>query len=315
MTIYDLVLGMLQTCSILAMAPLMTGIMRKVKARTQKRRGSGVLQPYYELSKLFKKDEVVSDQSSWIFHYAPWIMLVSTITAALFIPVFLPFSPFSSAGDILVVLGLFALANFFMMLAGLDTASAFGGLGSSREMMMAALIEPALFITIFVISLTLGGTNLSALVSAAASSGFLIAPSMLFALIAFLVIFLAETGRLPFDNPATHLELTMIHEAMVLEYSGKGLGMIEWSQSIKQLILLTLVVNLFFPIGMPTQINNAMISPIALSAALYLAKVALLAAIMALAESRVAKWRVFRLPDLLSVAIASSMVGVVFHFL
>ena len=202
MTVYDLVLGVLQTCSILAMAPLMTGIMRKVKARTQKRRGSGVLQPYYELSKLFKKDEVASDQSSWIFRYAPWVMLVSTITAALFIPVFLPFSPFSSDGDILVVLGLFALANFFMMLAGLDTASAFGGLGSSREMMMAALIEPALFITIFVISLTLGGTNLTALVSAAASSGFLIAPSMLFALIAFLVIFLAETEHPPLCDSA-----------------------------------------------------------------------------------------------------------------
>ncbi|MGA2874189.1 MAG: NADH-quinone oxidoreductase subunit H [Nitrososphaerales archaeon] len=309
------VLGVLQVCSILALAPLMTGIMRKVKARTQKRRGSSVIQPYFELLKLMKKDEVVSDQSSWIFRYAPYVMLVSTITAALFIPVFLPFSPFSSVGDILVVLGLFALANFFMMLAGLDTASAFGGLGSSREMMLSALIEPALFITIFVVSLTLGGTNLTALVGASASTGLVIAPSMLFALIAFAVIFLAETGRLPFDNPATHLELTMIHEAMVLEYSGKGLAMVQWAQSIKQLILLTLIVNLFFPIGMPVQISNVMISPIALSIASYLAKVALLAAIMAYAESRVAKWRMFRLPDLLSVAIASSMVGVVFHFL
>ncbi len=184
-------LGILQTCSILALAPLLTGIMRKVKARTQKRMGAGVLQPYYELSKLMKKDEVIADQSSWIFRYAPWVILVSTITAALFIPVFLPYSPFSSVGDILVVLGLFALANFFMMLAGLDVASAFGGIGTSREMMVAALIEPALFITIFVVSLTLGGTNISALVSSAATTGVLLAPSMLFALISFIVIILA----------------------------------------------------------------------------------------------------------------------------
>lgn len=307
--------GVVQTCAILALAPLMTGIMRKVKARTQKRRGAGVLQPYYELSKLIKKDEVISDQSSWVFIFTPWVILVSTITAALFVPVFLPSTPFSSAGDILVVLGLFALANFFMMLAGLDVASAFGGLGSSREMMMGALIEPALFITIFVVSLTLGGTNLSALVSAATKTGLLLSPSMLFALISFMVIILAETGRLPFDNPATHLELTMIHEAMVLEYSGKSLAMIQWSQSIKQLILLTLVVNLFFPLDIPGVVGNGSIWPVAMGLALYLPKVALLAALVAYIETRVAKWRLFRLPDLLTVAIASSMIGVVFHFL
>ncbi|MGI0049956.1 MAG: respiratory chain complex I subunit 1 family protein [Nitrososphaera sp.] len=305
--------GIAQAAAMIALAPLLTGIMRKVKARAQKRMGASVLQPYYDLFKLMKKDEVVSDQSSWVFRSAPWVMIAATITAALFVPAFLPFSPFGTVGDILVVLGLFGLARFFMMLAGLDVASAFGGLGASREMMISSLAEPALFLAIFVVSLTLGGTNLTSLVGAAAlSSGIVIAPSMLFALIAFFVVILAETGRLPFDNPATHLELTMVHEAMVLEYSGKSLAMIQWSQSIKQLILLALLVNLFVPFGMTASGSGWQA---AAGAGAFLAKVALLAMLVAYVETRVAKWRLFRVPDLLVVAIASSMIGVIFYYL
>jgi formate hydrogenlyase subunit 4 len=305
--------GIAQAAAMIALAPLLTGIMRKVKARAQKRVGASVLQPYYDLFKLMKKDEVVSDQSSWVFRSAPWVMIAATITAALFVPAFLSFSPFGTVGDILVVLGLFGLARFFMMLAGLDVASAFGGLGASREMMISSLAEPALFLAIFVVSLTLGGTNLSSLVGAAAlSSGVVIAPSMLFALIAFFVVILAETGRLPFDNPATHLELTMVHEAMVLEYSGKSLAMIQWSQSIKQLILLALFVNLFVPFGMTASGSGWQA---AAGTGAFLAKVALLAMLVAYVETRVAKWRLFRVPDLLVVAIASSMIGVIFYYL
>ena len=251
--------------------------MRKVKARTQKRVGASVVQPYYDLLKLLKKDEVVSEHASWVFRWAPWVVAASTMTAALFVPVFVPFSPFSSAGDILVVLGLFALARFFTMLAGIDTASAFGGIGVSREMMMSSLAEPGLFLTVFVVSLTFGGTNLTSLVGAAALSGVVIAPSMLFGLIAFFIIILAETGRLPFDNPATHLELTMVHEAMVLEYSGRGLALIQWSQSTKQLLLLALMVNLFLPIGMPASIDSGL-PLLGLGAGAVLVKVVLLAA-------------------------------------
>lgn len=305
--------GIAQVIAMIALAPLLTGIMRKVKARTQKRIGASVLQPYYDLFKLLKKDEVVSDQSSWVFRSAPWVMIVATITAALFVPAFVPFSPFGSAGDALVVIGLFGLARFFTMLAGLDVASAFGGLGSSREMMISSLAEPALFLAIFVVSLTLGGTGLTGLVGAAAqAAGIVIAPSMLFALIAFFVVILAETGRLPFDNPATHLELTMVHEAMVLEYSGKSLALIQWSQSIKQLILFALLVNLFVPFGMPADGSGW---PVAAGAAAFLVKVTLLAMLVAYVETRVAKWRLFRVPDLLVVAVASSMIGVIFHYL
>jgi formate hydrogenlyase subunit 4 len=308
--------GIAQAIAIIALAPLLTGIMRKVKARTQKRVGASVLQPYYDLLKLLKKDEVVSDQSSWIFRAAPWVMLVATVTAALFVPAFLPFSPFGTAGDILVVLGLFGLARFFVMLAGLDVASAFGGLGTSREMMISALVEPALFLTIFVVSLTLGGTNLSSIVAASAgqfASGVLIMPSMLFALIAFFVVMLTESGKIPFDNPATHLELTMVHEAMVLEYSGKSLAMIQWSQSIKQAILLALFVNLFIPAGMASSIAG--IDTAATSVISFTVKILLLSTLVAFIETRTAKWRLFRLPDLLAMAIASSMIGVLFFYL
>jgi len=310
----DAVIGVAQVVGVFALAPLLTGIMRKVKARTQKRVGAGILQPYYELSKLWVKDEVVSDYSSWVFRSTPWIVAVATIAAALFVPVFVPFSPFSAAGDVLLVLGLLALARFFTMLAGIDAASAFGGIGTSREMMMSSLAEPGVFLTIFVVSLTLGGTDLTSLVGAAAQSGIVIAPSMLFGLISFFIIILAETGRLPFDNPATHLELTMVHEAMVLEYSGRSLALIEWSQSTKQLILLALLANLFLPLGMPASIDAALLT-LGLGAVAVLAKVSLLAVGVAFVETRVAKWRLFRVPDLLTVAIASAMVGMIFFYL
>lgn len=307
-------IGALQLVAVFALAPLLTGVMRKVKARTQKRTGASIFQPYYELSKLWVKDEVVSDYSSWVFRSTPWIVVVATITAALFVPVFVPFSPFSAAGDVLLVIGLLALARFFTMIAGIDAASAFGGIGTSREMMISSLVEPGLFLTIFVVSLTLGGTDLTSLVGAAAQSGVVIAPSMLFGLISFFIIILAETGRLPFDNPATHLELTMVHEAMLLEYSGRSLALIEWSQSAKQLILLALLANLFLPLGMPTSIGAGLF-PLVLGAAAVLAKVGLLAVAVAYVETRVAKWRLFRVPDLLTVAIASAMVGMIFFYL
>jgi formate hydrogenlyase subunit 4 len=294
------VIGALQLLAVLALAPLLTGVMRKVKARTQKRVGASVFQPYYDLSKLWRKDEVVSEHASWVFRATPWIVAAATIAAALFVPVFVPFTPFSAAGDVL--------------LAGIDAASAFGGIGTSREMMVSSLIEPGLFLTIFVVSLTFGGTDLTSLVGAAAQSGVVIAPSMLFGLISFFIIILAETGRLPFDNPATHLELTMLHEAMVLEYSGRSLALIEWSQSTKQLLLLALLAELFIPLGMPASVGAGLL-PLGSGALAALIKVVLLAVGFAFVETRVAKWRLFRVADLLTVAIASAMVGMIFFYL
>lgn len=308
----EITIGIIQALVMIALSPLVTGIMRKTKAKTQKRIGASIFQPYYDIIKLLHKDEVVSDQSSWIFRYSPWVNFVAIGAAAFFIPVFLSHTPFGLAGDLLLVIGLFGLARFFTMLSGLDVASTFGGLGSSREMMISALLEPALFLTIFVVALTYGGTNLSTLVGAASNSTLLPHPQLFFAAIAMFIILLGETGRLPFDNPATHLELTMVHEAMILEYSGKSLALMEWSQSIKQIILFALLVNIFVPWGISSSVS---ISALGIGLLAFVAKASMFAIFVAFLESSVAKWRLFRIPDLIAMAIASSMIGIVFYFL
>ena len=311
-SIPEVAVGIIQALVIMALSPLITGIMRKTKARTQKRIGSGVLQPYYDIAKLLRKDEVVSDQGSWIFRFTPWVNFVAIGTAAFFIPVFLTHSPFGLAGDLLLVVGLFALARFFVMLAGLDVSSTFGGLGSSREMTISALLEPAVFLAIFVVAITYGGTNLNTIVESATRSPFLSHPQLIFAAIGLFVVTLGETGRLPFGNHATHLELTMMHEAMVLEYSGKSLALVEWSQSIKQLILFGLIANIFAPWGISSSVTP---TAIGIGLLAFVIKVSTLAVGVAILESSVAKWRLFRLPDLVTMAIASSMIGLVFYYL
>ena len=308
----EIVVGLIQVLVIIALSPLVTGIIRKTKARTQKRIGASVLQPYYDILKLIRKDEVVSDQSSWVFRACPWVNFVAITTAAFFIPVFLVYTPFGLVGDLLLVIGLFALARFFTMLAGLDVASSFGGLGSSREMMISVLLEPALFLSIFVVAITYGGTNLSTLISSSSNSSFLPHPQIIFAAIGMFIIILGETGRLPFDNPATHLELTMVHEAMILEYSGKSLALMEWSQSIKQIILFTLMVNIFIPWGISPSTS---VTTLAAGFLMFVAKISLFGILVAFLESSVAKWRLFRIPDLVAIAIASSMIGIVFCYL
>lgn len=311
-SIATLAVGLMQVLVILALAPLLTGIIRKTKAKTQKRIGASILQPYYDLLKLVRKDEVVSDQTSWIFRACPWVNFAVMATAAFFIPVFLIYTPFGLVGDLLLVVGLFALGRFFTMLAGLDVASSFGGLGSSREMMISALLEPALFLSIFVVVITYGGTNLSTLIDASSNSSFLPHPQILFAAIGLFIVILGETGRLPFDNPATHLELTMVHETMILEYSGKSLALMEWSQSIKQIILFTLMINIFVPWGISSSI---LLSYLAVGFLTFIGKISLFGIFVAFLESSVAKWRLFRIPDLIAIAIATSMVGIVLCYL
>jgi len=311
-SVITIILGLIQVLVILALAPLLTGIIRKTKARTQKRIGASILQPYYDLLKLVRKDEVVSDQTSWIFRACPWVNFAAVATAAFFIPVFFVYTPFGLAGDLLLVIGLFALGRFFTMLAGLDVASSFGGLGSSREMMISALLEPALFLSLFVVAITYGGTNLSTLITASSNSSFLPHPQIIFAVIGLFIIILGETGRLPFDNPATHLELTMVHETMILEYSGKSLALMEWSQSIKQLILFTLMINIFVPWGIS---SSFLLSTLAVGFLTFIGKISLFGIFVAFLESSVAKWRLFRIPDLIAIAIATSMIGIVLCYL
>ncbi len=310
--LYHIFINMIQFVLLILVSPLITGIMRKIKARTQKRIGFSVFQPYYDILKLLRKDEVITEQSSWIFRLSPWIIFSSTITIALFIPVFVSNSSFTIGDDIILIIGLFAMSRFFLMLAGLDVASAFGGIGVSREMMVSALIEPALFLTIFTIAVTFGGTSIGLIVSNATESPVFMSPSLLFALIGFFIIIMAETGKMPFDNPATHLELTMVHEAMILEYSGKNLALIELSQSIKQLILMTVLVNVFLPWGLSTSFS---IFEMLTGLLVFLVKIISLSVVIAFIESRVAKWRLFRIPDLISLSIAVSMLSVIFLYI
>lgn len=307
-----ILIGIIQFLTIIVLAPLLTGIMRKIKAITQKRTGSSIFQTYFDLLKLIRKDEVISEESSWIFRFSPWIIFSSTLLVAFFVPIFSVYSPLGMGADIILVIGLFALSRFFLMLAGLDVSSAFGGIGVSREMMISSLTEPALFLVLFTIAVTFSATNIETIVSHAAESSIMISASLLFSLFGFFIIVMAETGKLPFDNPATHLELTMVHEAMILEFSGKSLALIELSQSIKQILLLSLLINIFIPWGLSTTFS---ISAIIVGLIVFLLKMISLGVMIAYIESKVAKWRLFRIPDLIFLSLASGLMGIVFLYI
>jgi len=291
----------LQTFLLLALAPLISGCIRNWKAKLQNRRGPRVWQPYLDLVKFLRKDMVISEHASWIFRAMPHVLLISTLLAGLMMPLVSASAPLSLFGGALAFVGLLALGRFFLALAGLDPASAFGGMGSSREMTISALAEPALMLGIFSVAIAAGrSTNLSQLVQASQDPTWrLLNPAHVLAFAALFIVLLAETGRIPVDNPATHLELTMIHEAMILEYSGRYLALIEWAASVKQLVLMALLVNIFFPVGIATHMNAASLG---LSLLWFMAKLLALSGAVVIVETTNAKLRLFRVPDLLSAA-------------
>src|SRR6266540_3490481 len=281
----NIALIVLQAVILLAVSPFIVGLIRKVKATLQCRRGASAVQPYYDLFKLFQKDVVVSTHASWIFTATPYILFASTLTASLLVPLFVSKVPLSFVGDIIAVVYLLALGTFFLILAGLDAGSTFGGMGSSREAIVASLTEPAMILSIFAVGLTAGSTNLSTIVHKTALLEGIVTdpPPHLMALAALFIVTLAETGRVPVDNPATHLELTMIHEAMVLEYSGRYLALIEWASALKLLLLMTLLANIFFPFGFAA---DATVAGLGLSALAYLVKLLLLSAAVVVDNKR-----------------------------
>ena len=307
------VLIVMQTVVLLAAAPLIVGLIRKVKAHLQCRRGASVFQPYADLAKLFQKQPVVSSTTSWIFTATPYILFASTLAAGLLVPVFISRTPLNFAGNIITFVYLLALGTFFLMLAGLDAGSAFGGMGSSREAMVASLTEPAMMLSIFAIALTAGSTNLSTIVhKTALLEGIVTDPSPhLMAFAALVIVAIAETGRVPVDNPATHLELTMIHEAMILEYSGRYLALVEWAAGLKLLVLLTLIANVSAPWGIATSMEPAALG---IGLAAYLVKVSGLAVLIGILESMFAKLRLFRVTDLLGTAFILALLGLVFFY-
>ncbi len=302
-----------QAALALGLAPGVVGLIRWMKARLQNRRGAPVWQPYWELAKLFQKEVVVSNNASWLFHAAPFVVFASVVTATFLVPVLAVPLPFDGIGDLLVVVYLLLLGTFFLSLAGLDPGSPFGGMGASREMTVAALAEPTVALAIFALALGAGSTNLGQIVARTMTQpGSALSPGHLLAFGALFIVTLAETGRLPVDNPATHLELTMIHEAMVLEYSGRYLALIEWAAAIKLLIFFSLLGNLFIPWGVSMALTPA---TLAIAAVSLLVKVVVLAAAVAVLETRIAKLRLFRVPELLSVSFVLALLAVTSSFL
>lgn len=278
---------MLQALLFIALAPLISGIIRKVKNNVRMRKGPGILQPYYNLAKLFAKGEVVPECSSWIFRVTPFIVFGSYLSALLFVPFSHAANPLNNIGDLLVIIFLAALGRFFLALAGLDAASSFGGMGASREMFISSLAEPVIFVSIFAVAANHGSTNPS--VMAAGGIHF----SSAIAAISLAMAIIAETSRVPVDNQETHLELTMIHEAMVLEYSGRSLALIEFASHIKQMILFLILINVVLPGGM------------------LIVKLSTAALIIAVIEISVAKMRLFRAVDYITFAFAISIAALV----
>jgi formate hydrogenlyase subunit 4 len=293
-------------------APLLVGALRKLKARLQGRRGASVFQPYRDLRKLLAKEAVISENTSWIFRFTPYLVTSVMLLSSLVVPMLSTRTPLGFTGNIIVLMYLLLLATFFLALAGLDAGSAFGGMGSSREMIIAALAEPTVMIAIFAIALRVGSTSLDEIVRRGADDSLLLLnPGHLLAFVAFFIVALAETGRLPVDNPATHLELTMIHEAMILEYSGRHLALIEWAAGMKLFLFLTLLSNLFFPWGVARTLEPL---PVAIAFAALALKVGALAAAIGILETSIAKLRLFRVPELLSGSFTLALLAVISFF-
>src|SRR5438094_6409578 len=246
-----------QLVLLLLLSPLLSGLIKNWKDKLQNRRGPRIWQPYFDLFKFLRKDMVISEHASWIFSITPFVLFLTALSSGLLVPMVSARAPMSLFGGVLALVGLMALGRFFLALGGLDPASAFGGMGSSREMTISAIAEPAMMLAIFTVAITAGSTNLSQIVLASQGPGWkFLDPSRALAFSAMFIVLLAETGRIPVDNPATHLELTMIHEAMLLEYSGRYLALIVWAASIKQLVLMSFVENNFFPVGLAAETTH-----------------------------------------------------------
>lgn len=303
-------LALLQALLYLALAPLLVGWVRLVKARLQGRRGPGLLQPYRDLRKLFNKDTRVAYTASPLFIIAPYLVLVATWLAAATVPLLALELPTAVIADLIVLAGLLALGRVFLALAGMDVGTAFGGFGASREMLVSALAEPAMLMAAFTLAMTAHSTNLSSVMATHLAEGLVVRPSYLFAFAALALVAIAEAGRLPVDNPATHLELTMTHEAMLLEYSGRHLALMEWAAQLKLLLYAVLIANVFIPWGIATTLT---LGTLLLASVAILAKLALLGAALGLAETLFAKLRLFRVPNLLNLALLLGLLGLLSH--
>jgi formate hydrogenlyase subunit 4 len=310
--ISHLLVQAMQMMLVLLAAPLLTGFVRKVKARLLRRRGPPIVQPYRDILRLLKKEVVVAENASWIFRVAPYMIFAATWVAAALVPTFATGLLFSWSADLIAIIALLASARFFLALAGMDIGTAFGGIGSSREMMIASLAEPAMLLIVFSMALVARSTQLSAVADLLASPEVGLRVTLGLALVGLIIVAIAENGRIPVDNPATHLELTMVHEAMVLEYSGRHLAMIELAASVKLLLYISLIGCIFVPWTL-TEPGASTMSYVA-GFIFYLAKLAVFGFLLAVFETAIAKMRVFRLPDFVGGALMLGLLGTLLLF-
>ncbi|MEV0718628.1 NADH-quinone oxidoreductase subunit H [Asanoa sp. NPDC050611] len=292
-------------------APLLVGLMRQVRSRLEGRAGAGVTQPWRDLRKLLRRQPATPTGAGWAFRLAPLLLIGTSLVLAAVTPLLTTASPLDPAADLFAVVGLLALGTVILALAALDTGTAFGGMGASREITILALVEPTILVAVFALSARVGSTNLAAIVTATLHDPLRVAsPASLLAAAALAIVVVAETGRLPVDNPATHLELTMIHEAMVLEYAGTDLALVEWASAMRLTVLLGLLASLFLPWG----IAGASLAGLPVALAVFGAKVAVLAAGLGAAEVFIAKLRLFRVPELLAGSFVLALLAVASSF-
>jgi len=301
-----------QMLLVLLLAPLLTGFVRRAKARLQRRRGPPLLQPYRDLLRLLRKEVVLAESASWLFRVAPYLIFAATWVAAALVPTFGTGLMFSWSADLIAIIALLGSARFFLALAGMDVGTSFGGIGSSREMMIATLAEPAMITIVFTLALIAGSTQLSTIAGFMLSGGVGLRVSLGLAAVALIMVAIAENARIPVDNPATHLELTMVHEAMVLEYSGRHLAMIELSAMLKLLLYVSLIACIFTPWGLAP--DGAGAATHLIGVVVYVAKLAGAGLLLAIFETSIAKMRVFRVPDFLGAALMLGLLAVLLRF-
>lgn len=311
--IVHLALQALEMAIALLAAPLLTGFVRKVKARLQRRAGPPLLQVYRDLARLVGKEAVVPEASSWLFRASPYAIFAATWVAAALVPEFATNLQFSWSGDLIVIAALLGSARFFQMLAALDSGTAFGGIGASREAMLASLAEPAMLMIVFTVALVAGTSQLSAIATFMHSGAEGLRLSLALGLVALVMVGLTETGRFPVDNPATHLELTMVHEAMVLEYSGRHLALIELAGAMRLLLYMSLIACIFAPFGIAPP--GAGPAALALGLASYAGKLGFGAVALAGFETTIAKMRVFRIPNFVGAALMLGLLGTLLLFM
>jgi formate hydrogenlyase subunit 4 len=300
----DIGVQLVQVALVLALAPLLTGFVRKTKAHLLRRQGPPLVQPYRDLLRLLRKEAVLADSASWLFSAAPYLIFAATWVAAALVPTFAAGLVFSHAADMIAIVALLGSARFMLALAGMDVGTSFGGIGSSREMMIASLAEPAMLMVVFTLSLLAGSTQLSSIATSMQSPEIGLRVSLALALVGLVMVAIAENARIPVDNPATHLELTMVHEAMILEYSGRHLAMIEAASYLKLLLYVSVIACVFFPWGIA--VSGQGLAAYLAGLAVYVLKLAAGGFLLAVFETAIAKMRVFRVPDFLG---ASLMLG------